>query len=58
VAFIDTHVDFKNVSFCGLSEDNIYVRATNNKDLKTGLPPVVGQGPVTRVDSLLVSAAP
>jgi hypothetical protein len=54
VAYIDTHVKFEDVSFCGLSEDNIYVRATD-KDRRKGTPPALGEGPVDRLDSLLVS---
>ncbi|MHC4060486.1 MAG: type II secretion system protein [Planctomycetota bacterium] len=55
VAYLDSHVKFEDVSFCGLSEDNIYLIATVPRDLRKGTPPGVGDGPMTRVDSLLVS---
>jgi prepilin-type N-terminal cleavage/methylation domain-containing protein len=55
VAYLDSHVSFEYVSFCGLSEDNIYLIATVPRDLRKGTPPAIGDGPMTRVDSLLVS---
>jgi prepilin-type N-terminal cleavage/methylation domain-containing protein len=55
VAFLDTHVDFEEYSFCGLSEDNIYVIATDRRDLRKGTPPAIGDGPYDRLDSLLVN---
>ncbi len=57
VLFMDSHVDFMNISFCGLDEDNIYthrVRA-NDKDIRIGNKPTVNIcEPVNRTDSLLV----
>jgi len=57
VLFVDTHVEFKNESFCGVNEDNIYTRQVANSDIRIGAVPSASRGgymPLTRTDSVLV----
>ena len=54
VLFLDSHVEFENVSFCGINEDNIYTSQGLNVDLRKGIKPSIGSKPLTRSDSLLV----
>lgn len=52
--YIDGHVDFENVPFCGINNDNIFTQQTI-RDIKKGTRPVNGvMLPRTRVDNLLV----
>ena len=57
VLFMDNHVYFENVSFCGANEDNIYTY-WNGSDIRQGAPPVIGSQPADKLDSLLVSEPP
>ena len=54
VLFLDSHVSFKKLSFCGIKDDNIYT-SWNGDDKKRGLPPVLGSQPADKQDSLLVN---
>ncbi len=55
VLFMDTHIEFAKVSFCGLNEDNIYTLQTANTDIRKGIIPSPGNyKPFTRTDSVLV----
>ena len=38
VLYLDSHVDFETVSFCGINEDNIYT-SWNGNDIRKGTPP-------------------
>jgi prepilin-type N-terminal cleavage/methylation domain-containing protein len=54
VMFLDTHVDFENVSYCGINEDNIFTQAGANTDIRKGVKPVNGGTiPLSRQDNLL-----
>jgi prepilin-type N-terminal cleavage/methylation domain-containing protein len=55
VLFLDSHVEFTQVSFCGINEDNIYTQQAANLDVRRGLKPS-GRScePFNRNDSLLV----
>ena len=66
VAYIDSHVDFEQYSFCGINDDNIYTIGEPDTDGIAGADPVgspptaptpsqPGIGPISRVDSLLVN---
>ena len=57
VLFIDLHVNFKKISFCGVNDDNIYTY-WNAEDIRRGAPPVMGSEPQDRLDSLLVHDPP
>ncbi len=57
VMFLDTHVNFESVSFCGMNEDNIYT-SWNETDIMRGKPPVFSSKPEGRTDSLLVNDIP
>jgi len=57
VLFLDSHVDFTSVSFCGVNEDNIYTSWDGN-DIKKGKQPVFGSEPESRKDSLLLNDFP
>jgi prepilin-type N-terminal cleavage/methylation domain-containing protein len=53
VLYLDTHVDFENVSYCGINEDNIFTQAKIG-DLRKGIQPVNGGLiPISRQDNLL-----
>lgn len=54
VLYLDSHVAFQSVSFCGLNNDNIYT-SWNAGDIRKGTPPKLGSQPVNRADSLLVN---
>ncbi len=55
VLYMDTHVNFEPVSFCGLNEDNIFSIQTAT-DRKKGVLPARGKiNPLNRTDSFLVS---
>ena len=55
VLFIDSHVNFESVSFCGVNEDNIYTMATSADVRKGSRPTASNQAPYTRLDNLLVT---
>ena len=56
VMFLDTHVNFESVSFCGLNEDNIYTYQKNNIDIRKGdKPSAKNFYPTNRNDSLLLT---
>lgn len=57
VLYMDNHVYFEKVSFCGVNDDNIYTY-WNGSDIQQGAPPVIGSQPADRLDSLLVNEPP
>ncbi len=57
VLYLDTHVNFESISFCGVNEDNIYT-SWNGSDIRKGTPPKVGSQPSNKLDSLLVNDPP
>ena len=57
VLFLDSHVDFENIPFCGVNEDNIYTYQ-NGEDIRRGSPPQIGSQPTNRADSMLVNDPP
>jgi hypothetical protein len=57
VLFMDNHVYFEKVSFCGVNDDNIYTY-WNGPDIQQGAPPVIGSQPADKLDSLLVNEPP
>jgi len=54
VLFMDSHVGFERVSFCGINEDNIYTYQ-DGPDIRRGAFPVLGSQPADRLDSMLVN---
>ncbi|MHC4656334.1 MAG: DUF4190 domain-containing protein [Planctomycetota bacterium] len=57
VLFVDNHVYFEKVSFCGVKDDNIYTY-WNGSDIQQGAPPVIDSQPADKLDSLLVNDPP
>jgi hypothetical protein len=57
VLFMDNHVYFEKVPFCGVNDDNIYTY-WNGSDIQQGAPPVIGSQPADILDSLLVNEPP
>ena len=57
VLFLDSHVSFEKVSFCGVNKDNIYT-IWNRNDISKGMQPPPGGKPAGRLDSLLVNDFP
>ena len=57
VLFLDTHVNFQPVPFCGINQDNIYT-SWNGSEISKGTQPVLGSAPSGRTDSLLVNDPP
>ncbi|MEJ2649394.1 MAG: prepilin-type N-terminal cleavage/methylation domain-containing protein [Sedimentisphaerales bacterium] len=56
VLFLDSHVNFESVSFCGVNEDNIYTRAASITDVKKGVMPNASNvQPLNRSDNVLLS---
>ena len=62
VAYVDSHVDFEQYSFCGINDDNIYTIGDPGVGYDiVGAPPLAptpskpGEGPISKVDSLLVN---
>jgi len=62
VAYVDSHVDFEQYSFCGINDDNIYTIGDPGVGYDmVGDPPLAptpskpGEGPISKVDSLLVN---
>ena len=53
VLFVDGHVSFEKVSYCGINDDNIYT-FWDGGDIRKGVPPFVGSQSQARFDSLLV----
>ncbi|MBN2588379.1 MAG: type II secretion system protein [Sedimentisphaerales bacterium] len=55
VLFMDSHVEFETISFCGLNDDNIYTQQEENVDIRKGKKPTVRFCvPLNRNDSLIV----
>jgi hypothetical protein len=54
VLYLDTHVNFESVSFCGINQDNIYT-SWNGSEIRKGTQPVFGSQPAGRTDSLLLN---
>jgi len=55
VLFVDGHISFKDRSFCGINEDNIYT-FWDGGDVRRGAVPIVGASePKDRTDSFLVN---
>ena len=54
ILYLDTHVEFRVESFCGVNEDNIYT-SWDGSDIRKGTPPVFGSTSKNKVDSLLVN---
>ena len=57
VLYLDSHVSFEMVSFCGVNEDNIYT-SWNGSDVRKGTSPKIGSQPENALDSLLVNDPP
>lgn len=57
VLFMDIHVYFEKVSFCGVNDDNIYTY-WNGSDIQQGAPPTLNSQPADMLDSLLVNEPP
>jgi hypothetical protein len=57
VLFLDMHVNFEPVPFCGINQDNIYT-TWNGSDIRKGTQPVFGSSPAGATDSLLVNDPP
>ena len=57
VLFMDIHVYFEKVSFCGVNDDNIYTY-WNGSYIQQGAPPVIDTQPADILDSLLVNEPP
>jgi hypothetical protein len=57
VLFIDSHVEFETVPFCGVNQDNIYTYQDGD-DIRRGSPPQIGSQPANRADSMLVNDPP
>ena len=58
VLYVDTHVGFEKIPFCGVNDDNIYT-SWDGGDIRIGSPPVIGTSkPTDRLDSLLVNDGP
>ena len=53
VLFLDSHVGFEKVPYCGINNDNIYT-FWDGGDIRRGAMPFLGSQPQSRVDSLLV----
>jgi hypothetical protein len=55
VLYLDSHVEFESVPFCGVNEDNIYTQGKDNGDIKKGVKPINGGAlPLNRSDNLLI----
>ncbi len=57
VLYLDTHVNFEPVSFCGVNEDNIYT-SWNGSDIRKGALTTIRRQPADKLDSLLVNDPP
>ncbi|MFH1718058.1 MAG: type II secretion system protein [Planctomycetota bacterium] len=56
VLFLDGHVSFEKVSFCGINDDNIYT-FWDGGDIRRGGVPVLTSEPQARTDSMVVHDA-
>jgi prepilin-type N-terminal cleavage/methylation domain-containing protein len=54
VLFLDISVRQEKASFCGINDDNIYTY-WDGGDVRRGTPPTIGDAPMDRLDSLLVT---
>ena len=57
VLFMDSHVVFEKVSFCGINDDNIYTY-WDGPDIRRGAIPNLKSQPAGRLDSMLVNDLP
>jgi hypothetical protein len=57
VLFVDNHVYFEKLPFCGVKQDNIYTY-WNGSDIQQGAPPTLTSQSADRLDSLLVNEQP
>jgi len=57
VLFMDLHVSFEKISFCGINEDNIYTY-WDGQDIRRGAIPNIKSQPAGRLDSMLVNDLP
>ncbi|MHC4434893.1 MAG: type II secretion system protein, partial [Planctomycetota bacterium] len=57
VLFLDSHVGFEKVPYCGINDDNVYT-FWDGGDIRRGALPFVGAEPQNRVDNLLVHDDP
>jgi hypothetical protein len=57
VLFMDNHVYFEKLPFCGVKQDNIYTY-WHGTEIQQGAPPVIGSRPKSPLDSLLVNEPP
>jgi len=55
VLFMDTHVAFEKVSFCGINDDNIYTYRDGGDIRRGGYPMACHTEPQDRLDSYLVN---
>jgi prepilin-type N-terminal cleavage/methylation domain-containing protein len=58
VLFLDSHVDFEKVSFCGINQDNVYTMQKVKTDVRKGVKPSLPREnpvPLNRSDSLLLN---
>jgi prepilin-type N-terminal cleavage/methylation domain-containing protein len=54
ILYLDTHVNFEDISFCGINQDNIYTPQAANVDLRKGNKPSEKSEPLNKTDSVLV----
>ena len=57
VLFLDSHVNFESIPYCGINGDNIYT-SWNGNDKSKGTAPKFGSQPADKEDSLLVNDPP
>jgi hypothetical protein len=57
VLFMDCHVGFEKISFCGINSDNIYTY-WDGQDIRRGAIPNIKSQPADRLDSMLVNDLP
>ncbi len=57
VLFMDLHVSFNIVSFCGINDDNIYTY-WDGQDIRRGAVPNIKSQPAGRLDSMMVNDLP
>lgn len=57
VLFMDAHVGFEKISFCGINDDNIYTY-WDGQDIRRGAIPNIKSQPADRLDSMLVNDLP
>ncbi len=54
VLYLDGHVNFESVSFCGINSDNIYTQATTTNLMKGVMPTSGAMAPITRQDNMII----